>query len=131
MDINVPNDKDQPLQDSAQPSIDKKSMSKKSNKKLYLIAGAATIGILLIALMGYFAYGYYNPPTTENNTVEQSSDAQTVIETINPTVNAAASTLLGGSISESSITSTDDSSIINDNSTLVENVGDSIDENSF
>jgi len=131
MDTNIPSSQDQSLQDAAKLPIEKKPIAKKSNKKLYLIIGAATICILLIALIGFFAYSYYNPSTTENNKADQSSEVQATIETINPNVDAATSTLLGGSVSESSITSTDDSNIINDNSAIVESIGDSIDENSF
>ncbi len=116
----------------SQPQMTAQS-PKKSQKKLYIIFGL-TIAIIIVAVVGYFVYGYYNhmAKTTDTDTKKIVTPVTTVTnKDNNPTVDAASATLTGGVTSESTITNTDESNIASDASNAAGNVGDSVNENNF
>lgn len=102
-------------------------VASKSHVKLFI--GLAVVVVLILVLTGYLVYQAYHPAT-------KSADVQQVktpvaAQTVNPTLEAATNTLTGSALSESALSSTDDSNAASDASTSANNVGDSIDENNF
>lgn len=121
--------------DAPQPQMTVEPVKKSNNKTLLKIV-IIIMAVLITSATGYFTYGYFNSEkqkaddsTSKNvDTTTETSDEPAVI---NPAVEAANSILTGSSVSESSLTSTDDSSILDETSDAAGSVGDSIDENSF
>ena len=116
-------DQNQLTEQSSQPVV---QTEKKSKKKLVVLI-AIILGLILVSILGYLAYGYFNPSTkTTNNSTTSKKETD-----INPSVEAAASTLTGSAISESSVTSTDDSDIANEANSLTNSTGDIVDEDNL
>lgn len=101
----------------------------KSNSSILKIS-LVIIVVILASGAGYFTYNFFKSNTKEDNKTTNNA----VVEekaTINPAVEAINDLLTGGSISESGITNTDDSLVLDESINATENLGDSIDENSF
>lgn len=135
MDQNNP----QPVNETTQPTENVTSPimttppAAKSNNKILLRMSLIIAGILIVSVVGYFTYSYFNANSQKDNksTNLDTNKIETKETTINPAVEAANSILTGSSISESSLTSTDDSLVLDETSNAAGNIGDSIDENSF
>ncbi len=135
MDQNNP----QPVDETTQPteSVTSPIMTTppaaKSDNKILLRMLLIIAGILIVSVVGYFTYSYFNTNSQKDNksTNLDTNKIEAQETTINPAVEAANSILTGSSISESSLTSTDDSLILDETSNAAGNIGDSIDENSF
>ena len=101
---------------------------KKSHKKLLLGITIVFVAFVM-TLTGYLAYQSYNKPAAK--AASQKVKTATTVPVVNPTLEAATSTMTGSALSESSLTSTDDSNVAVDASTAANNVGVGIDENNF
>ncbi len=112
-----------------QPQQPVAQVAKKSHKKFY-IGTSIIVTAYLLTLGGYLAYqGYYKPTAKTADSQQVKTPAK--IQAVNPTVDASASVLTGSALSESSLTSTDDSSTAAEASTAASNVGDGVNENNF
>lgn len=112
-----------------QPQQPITQVTKKSHKKLFTSL-AIVVTAFILTLAGYLAYqGYYKPSTKTADSQQVKAPAK--IQAVNPTVDASASLLTGSALSESSLTSTDDSNTASDAGAAASNVGDGVDENNF